>query len=268
MHPLAVPAPPVRPPGRRPRRPPGNGAASWRKYHDAFAAGIRHRGKLAGALALHWGSARRTCRSLTHVPRLRSARRPFWQITGTQVLLYIGANCFPMPGASRKRAVLPRLLAALRRLSDDRHAHLAAGVILSHDRTGLHRRGGRARDAAPRRGMNGRPPTEKRKQKRQFSSGTAAFWCRRRGSNPHGAATEDFKSLASACSPRRHAPSHRTTAANTCQAQEIRRRRAPRSAPRARTSSDLFGNHAAPPIPDTHLLHPAGKFDKIINYFL
>lgn len=25
---------------------------------------------------------------------------PFWQVTGTQVLLYIGASCFPMPGAS------------------------------------------------------------------------------------------------------------------------------------------------------------------------
>ena len=41
-------------------------------------------------------------------------------------------------------------------------------------------------------------------------------------------------------SPRRHAPLHRTTAANTCQAQEIRRPPRPRSRS-ARTSSDLFG---------------------------
>lgn len=62
-------------------------------------------------------------------------------------------------------------------------------------------------------------------------------------------------------SPRRHAPSHRTTAANTCQAQETR-------TAAARTSPDLFDKSARqPPIPDTRLLHPARKFDKIINYF-
>lgn len=62
-------------------------------------------------------------------------------------------------------------------------------------------------------------------------------------------------------SPRRHAPSHRTTAANTCQAQETR-------TAAARTSPDLFDKSARqPPIPDTRLLHRARKFDKIINYF-
>ena len=62
-------------------------------------------------------------------------------------------------------------------------------------------------------------------------------------------------------SPRRHAPSHRTTAANTCQAQETR-------TAAARTSPNLFDKSARqPPIPDTRLLHPSRKFDKIINYF-
>ena len=62
-------------------------------------------------------------------------------------------------------------------------------------------------------------------------------------------------------SPRRHAPSHRTTAANTCQAQETR-------TAAARTLPDLFDKSARQlPIPDTRLLHPAIKFDKIINYF-
>ena len=36
----------------------------------------------------------------------------------------------------------------------------------------------------------------------------------------------------------------------------------------ARTSLDLFDKSARqPPIPDTRLLHPSRKFDKIINYF-
>lgn len=71
------------------------------EYHDAFAAGIRHRGKLAGALALALGQ----CAAYMSVAYctyrgfgLRGV--PFWQVTGTQVLLYIGASCFPMPGAS------------------------------------------------------------------------------------------------------------------------------------------------------------------------
>ena len=71
------------------------------EYHDAFAAGIRHRGKLAGALAL----ALLQCTAYMSVAYctyrgfgLRGV--PFWQVTGTQVLLYIGASCFPMPGAS------------------------------------------------------------------------------------------------------------------------------------------------------------------------
>ena len=71
------------------------------EYHDAFAAGIRHRGKLAGALALALGQ----CTAYMSVAYctyrgfgLRGV--PFWQVTGTQVLLYIGASCFPMPGAS------------------------------------------------------------------------------------------------------------------------------------------------------------------------
>lgn len=58
-------------------------------------------GKLAGALAL----ALLQCTAYMSVAYctyrgfgLRGV--PFWQVTGTQVLLYIGASCFPMPGAS------------------------------------------------------------------------------------------------------------------------------------------------------------------------
>ena len=121
------------------------------EYHDAFAAGIRHRGKLAGALALALGQ----CTAYMSVAYCTYRGFglhgvPFWQVTGTQVLLYIGASCFPMPGASgASEGTFYRLLAAVRRLSDDRHAHLAAGVVLSHDRAGLHRRRGRAHNAAP-----------------------------------------------------------------------------------------------------------------------
>lgn len=84
---------------------PAAAAEKWcgfvAEYHDAFAAGIRHRGKLAGALAL----ALLQCTAYMSVAYctyrgfgLRGV--PFWQVTGTQVLLYIGASCFPMPGAS------------------------------------------------------------------------------------------------------------------------------------------------------------------------
>ena len=84
---------------------PEEAAEKWcafvAEYHDAFAAGIRHRGKLAGALALALGQ----CAAYMSVAYctyrgfgLRGV--PFWQVTGTQVLLYIGASCFPMPGAS------------------------------------------------------------------------------------------------------------------------------------------------------------------------
>ena len=71
------------------------------EYHDAFAAGIRHRGKLAGALALALGQ----CTAYMSVAYCTYRGFglhgvPFWQVTGTQVLLYIGASCFPMPGAS------------------------------------------------------------------------------------------------------------------------------------------------------------------------
>ena len=71
------------------------------EYHDAFAAGIRHRGKLAGALALALGQ----CAAYMSVAYCTYRGFglhgvPFWQVTGTQVLLYIGASCFPMPGAS------------------------------------------------------------------------------------------------------------------------------------------------------------------------
>ena len=84
---------------------PAAAAEKWcsfvAEYHDAFAAGIRHRGKLAAALAL----ALLQCTAYMSVAYctyrgfgLRGV--PFWQVTGTQVLLYIGASCFPMPGAS------------------------------------------------------------------------------------------------------------------------------------------------------------------------
>ena len=44
---------------------------------------------------------------------------------------------------------------------------------------------------------------------------------------------------------------------------------APTQPPRASLPFDLFDKSTRqPPIPDTHLLHPARKFDKIINYFL
>ena len=71
------------------------------EYHDAFAAGVRHRGKLAGALALALGQ----CTAYMSVAYCTYRGFglhgvPFWQVTGTQVLLYIGASCFPMPGAS------------------------------------------------------------------------------------------------------------------------------------------------------------------------
>ena len=125
------------------------------EYHDAFAAGIRHRGKLAGALALALGQ----CAAYMSVAYctyrgfgLRGV--PFWQVTGTQVLLYIGAAAFPCrarPARARARSTSPSR--RCRRLSDHRHAHLASGVVLSHDRAGLHRRRGRARNAAPRRNV-------------------------------------------------------------------------------------------------------------------
>lgn len=84
-----------------PRRPPKSGAPSSRSITTRSPAGIRHRGKLAGALAL----ALLQCTAYMSVAYctyrgfgLRGV--PFWQVTGTQVLLYIGASCFPMPGAS------------------------------------------------------------------------------------------------------------------------------------------------------------------------
>ena len=135
---------------------PAAAAEKWcafvAEYHDAFAAGIRHRGKLAGALAL----ALLQCTAYMSVAYctyrgfgLRGV--PFWQVTGTQVLLYIGASCFPMPGASgASEGTFYLAFSPLFGSYDDRHAHLAAGVVLSHDRTWLHRRRGRARDAAPR----------------------------------------------------------------------------------------------------------------------
>lgn len=94
-----------RPPFVRRGADPAAAAEKWcafvAEYHDAFAAGIRHRGKLAGALAL----ALLQCTAYMSVAYctyrgfgLRGV--PFWQVTGTQVLLYIGASCFPMPGAS------------------------------------------------------------------------------------------------------------------------------------------------------------------------
>ena len=87
--------------GADPEAAAGKWCAFVAEYHDAFAAGIRHRGKLAGALAL----ALLQCTAYMSVAYctyrgfgLRGV--PFWQVTGTQVLLYIGASCFPMPGAS------------------------------------------------------------------------------------------------------------------------------------------------------------------------
>lgn len=84
---------------------PAAAAEKWcafvAEYHDAFAAGIRHRAKLAGALAL----ALLQCTAYMSVAYCTYRGFglhgvPFWQVTGTQVLLYIGASCFPMPGAS------------------------------------------------------------------------------------------------------------------------------------------------------------------------
>lgn len=87
--------------GADPEAAAGKWCAFVAEYHDAFAAGIRHRGKLAAALALALGQ----CAAYMSVAYctyrgfgLRGV--PFWQVTGTQVLLYIGASCFPMPGAS------------------------------------------------------------------------------------------------------------------------------------------------------------------------
>ena len=78
----------------------------------------------------------------------------------------------------------------------------------------------------------------------------------------------DFKSLASACfaTPARsvtsyHRSQHLSSAGNPAPA-------APAQPLRAHIIRSVRQIHAVPPIPDTHLLHPAGKFDKIINYFL
>ena len=92
---------------------------------------------------------------LLHVPRLRSARRTVLAGHGhAGAAVHRGELLSHARRVWRERGhVLPRLLAAVRRLSDHRHAHLASGVVLSHDRAGLHRRRGRARDAAPRRNV-------------------------------------------------------------------------------------------------------------------
>lgn len=87
--------------GADPEAAAGKWCAFVAEYHDAFAAGIRHRGKLAGALALALGQ----CTAYMSVAYCTYRGFglhgvPFWQVTGTQVLLYIGASCFPMPGAS------------------------------------------------------------------------------------------------------------------------------------------------------------------------
>ena len=78
----------------------------------------------------------------------------------------------------------------------------------------------------------------------------------------------DFKSLASACfaTPARSVTSyHRSqrlsSTGNPAPAAPVR-------PPRPRSPSNMFDKSTRrPPIPDTHLLHPARKFDKIINYF-
>lgn len=139
---------------------PAAAAEKWcafvAEYHDAFAAGIRHRGKLAGALALallqctaYMSVAYCTYRGfgLRGVPVLAGHGHAGAAVHRGELLSHAGR-------VRRERGhVLPRLFAAVRRLSDDRHAHLAAGVVLSHDRTGLHRRRGRAHGATPAREM-------------------------------------------------------------------------------------------------------------------
>lgn len=141
---------------------PAAAAEKWcafvAEYHDAFAR--RHppprqarRGARARAAAVHGVYVGR----LLHVSRLRAARRAVLAGHGHAGAAVHRGKLLSHAGCVRRERghVLSRLLAAVRRLSDDRHAHLAAGVVLSHDRAGLHRRRGRAHGAAPRRGMNG-----------------------------------------------------------------------------------------------------------------
>lgn len=154
VHPLAVQAPPVRPPGRGPRggrrqvaRLRGGVSRRVRRRHPAPRQA--RRGARARAAAVHGIYVGR----LLHVPRLRSARRAVLAGHGHAGAAVHRGKLLSHAGRVRRERehVLPRLLAAVRRLSDDRHAHLASGVVLSHDRAGLHRRRGRARDAAPYR---------------------------------------------------------------------------------------------------------------------
>ena len=78
----------------------------------------------------------------------------------------------------------------------------------------------------------------------------------------------DFKSLASACFA---TPAHSVTSYHRSQHLSSTgdpAPAAPTQPPRASLPFDLFDKSARrSPIPDTRLLHPARKFDKIINYF-
>ena len=146
----------MRPPGRRPRggrrkmvRLRGGVSRCVRRRHPPPRQARRGARARAGAVrSVHVGG-------LLHVPRLRSARRTVLAGHGHAGAAVHRGELLSHAGRVRRERghVLPRLLAAVRRLSDHRHAHLASGVVLSHDRAGLHRRRGRARDAAPRRNV-------------------------------------------------------------------------------------------------------------------
>lgn len=84
-----------------PRRPPKSGAPSSRSITTRSPPASATAASSPGRSRSRCCSARRICRSPTaRIAASGCAACPFWQVTGTQVLLYIGASCFPMPGAS------------------------------------------------------------------------------------------------------------------------------------------------------------------------